>query len=62
MRKFDKMGGIVEEMVVADEMRSPSVQMRILPDGSAHLVSSHEQVLGGSTGQSYLGCRFPARR
>ncbi len=34
--------------------------MRILPDGSTHLVSSHEQVLGGSTGQSYLGCRFPA--
>lgn len=60
MRKFDKMGGIVEELVVADEVRSPSVQMRILPDGSARLVSSHEQVLGGSTGQSYLGCRFPA--
>ncbi len=60
MAKFDKMGGIVEELVVADEVRSPSVQMRILPDGSARLVSSHEQVLGGSTGQSYLGCRFPA--
>ncbi|NNF40508.1 MAG: carboxylate-amine ligase [Woeseiaceae bacterium] len=60
MGKFDKMGGIVEELVVAAETRSPSVQMRILPDGSTHLVSSHEQVLGGSTGQSYLGCRFPA--
>jgi hypothetical protein len=23
-------------------------------------VSSHEQILGGATGQSYLGCRFPA--
>lgn len=60
MGKFDKMGGIVEELIVAAEIRSPSVQMRILPDGSARLVSSHEQVLGGSTGQSYLGCRFPA--
>jgi len=60
MAKFDTMGGIVEELVVATETRSPSVQMRILPDGSARLVSSHEQVLGGSTGQSYLGCRFPA--
>ncbi len=60
MAKFDRMGGIVEELVVADEVRSPSVQMRILPDGSSCLVSSHEQVLGGSTGQSYLGCRFPA--
>ncbi|MGB5334991.1 MAG: peptide ligase PGM1-related protein, partial [Woeseiaceae bacterium] len=60
MAKFDKMGGIVEELVVAAETRSPSVQMRILPDGGARIVSSHEQVLGGSTGQSYLGCRFPA--
>jgi hypothetical protein len=61
LRKFDTMSGIVEELVVAAEIRSPSVQMRILPDGQSQLVSSHEQVLGGSTGQSYLGCRFPAR-
>lgn len=60
LRKFGSKGGIVEEMVAAKETRSPSVQMRILPDGSAHLVSSHEQVLGGATGQAYLGCRFPA--
>ena len=55
------MGGIVEEMIEADEVRSPSVQMRIHPDGTAALVSSHEQVLGGKTGQVYLGCRFPSR-
>lgn len=60
MRKFAAMGGIVEELVEAGETHSPSVQMRILPDGKSVLVSSHEQVLGGSTGQSYLGCRFPA--
>ena len=60
LRKFAEMGGIVEEMIVAETLRSPSVQMRILPDGKARLVSSHEQVLGGSTGQAYLGCRFPA--
>ena len=54
------MGGIVEEMIDAAEVRSPSVQMRICPDGSAVLISSHEQVLGGKTGQVYLGCRFPA--
>jgi hypothetical protein len=35
--------------------------MRINPDGSSAVVSSHEQVLGGSTGQAYIGCRFPAR-
>jgi hypothetical protein len=60
LRKFSTMGGIVEEFVVADEIRSPSVQMRITPDGNPVPVSSHEQVLGGATGQSYLGCRFPA--
>jgi hypothetical protein len=60
LRKYDQMGGIVEEMIDAEEVRSPSVQMRIYPDGSAVLVSSHEQVLGGKTGQVYLGCRFPA--
>ena len=61
LRKFAQMGGIVEEMIDAYEVRSPSVQMRIHPDGKAVLVSSHEQVLGGKTGQVYLGCRFPAR-
>jgi hypothetical protein len=60
LRKFCAMGGIVEEMIDAEEIRSPSVQMRIFPDGRSALVSSHEQVLGGATGQAYLGCRFPA--
>lgn len=60
MRKFEQMSGIVEEFMVATESRSPSVQMRISPDGDSTIVSSHEQVLGGSTGQVYLGCRFPA--
>lgn len=60
MRKFESMGGIVEEMLVGKEVRSPSVQMRIMPGGETRLVSSHEQVLGGATGHAYLGCRFPA--
>ena len=60
LRKFATMGGIVEEFIAADEVRSPSVQMRVTPDGRALAISSHEQVLGGATGQSYLGCRFPA--
>ena len=60
LRKYEQMGGIVEEMIDAEEVRSPSVQMRIYPGGKAVLVSSHEQVLGGNTGQVYLGCRFPA--
>ena len=60
LRKFDAMGGVVEAFVLGDEIRSPSVQMRISPGGIPELVSSHEQVLGGATGQSYLGCSFPA--
>ncbi len=60
LRKFQAMGGIVEELVSGHDIRSPSVQMRISPAGAPELVSSHEQVLGGATGQSYLGCRFPA--
>lgn len=58
--KFSNTGGVVEEMIDAGEVRSPSVQMRIYPGGRSALVSSHEQVLGGATGQAYLGCRFPA--
>jgi len=60
LRKFEDMGGIVEAFVALTEVRSPSVQMRISPLGELKHVSSHEQVLGGATGQSYLGCRFPA--
>jgi hypothetical protein len=60
LRNLGEMGGIVEEWVVADEVESPSVQLRIHPDGGLEVVSTHDQVLGGSTGQVYLGCRFPA--
>tara|TARA_R110002096_G_scaffold6206_13_gene28636 strand:- start:1891 stop:3432 length:1542 start_codon:yes stop_codon:yes gene_type:complete len=60
LEKFAALGGIVEELIAAKETRSPSVQMRVLPNGDTRLVSSHEQILGGSTGQAYLGCRFPA--
>ena len=41
-------------------MRSPSVQLRVTPTGDVELLSTHDQVLGGPSGQSYLGCRFPA--
>jgi hypothetical protein len=34
--------------------------MRIAPDGSIELLSTHDQVLGGPDEQVYLGCRFPA--
>ncbi|GGI46071.1 hypothetical protein BCL57_001420 [Agromyces flavus] len=53
-------GGIVEERIVGEEIVSPSVQLRVLPDGTVELLSTHDQLLGGASGQSYLGCVFPA--
>ena len=60
LAKLQERGGIVEERVVGDELRSPSVQMRVTPLGEVEVLSTHDQVLGGPSGQSYLGCRFPA--
>ncbi len=59
-RKFAEMGGIVEESLDYPESASPSVQMRIDPHGEVVLVSTHDQILGGPSGQVYEGCRFPA--
>jgi hypothetical protein len=58
--EFARMGGIVEAFIDGVEKRSPSVQCRIDPLGATQLISTHDQVLGGSTGQIYLGCTFPA--
>ncbi len=58
--KFEQGGGIVEERITGEELLSPSVQLRALPDGSVELLSTHDQLLGGQSGQSYLGCTFPA--
>ena len=44
------------------EIRSPSVQLRVTPLGQVELLSTHDQMLGGPSGQSYLGCVFPADR
>jgi hypothetical protein len=57
---FEKHGGIVEERITGRKLTSPSVQMRGLPDGTVELLSTHDQLLGGASGQKYLGCVFPA--
>jgi len=57
---FASGGGIVEERIVGPDLRSPSVQLRVLPGGEVELLSTHDQLLGGPSGQSYLGCIFPA--
>jgi hypothetical protein len=58
--RLDSDGGIVEERIVGEEFLSPSAQLRVLPDGRVELLSTHDQLLGGASGQSYLGCVFPA--
>ena len=60
MAKLAERGGIVEERITGIAVRSPSVQLRVTPAGQVELLSTHDQVLGGPSGQSYLGCRFPA--
>jgi hypothetical protein len=59
-KKLVEYGGVVEERIVGEEFRSPSVQLRVTPLGELELLSTHDQLLGGPSGQSYLGCVFPA--
>jgi hypothetical protein len=59
-RDSRSLGRVVEERIVGVELLSPSVQLRVLPDRSVELLSTHDQLLGGKSGQSYLGCIFPA--
>ena len=58
--KFSEMGGIVEGFIDSERKESPSVQCRIDPRGTVEVLSSHDQVLGGTHGQVFKGCRFPA--
>jgi PGM1 C-terminal domain len=58
--KFARMGGIVEEFVEAKEKHSPSSQHRISPHEESTAISTHDQILGGPSGQVFLGCSFPA--
>src|SRR5262249_53922094 len=60
MQKLEERNAVVEERIKGEEFRSPSVQLRITPLGAVELLSTHDQLLGGPSGQSYLGCVFPA--
>lgn len=53
-------GGIVETMIRGEQLPSPSVQMRITPLGKVEVLSTHDQILGGESGQVFMGSRFPA--
>jgi hypothetical protein len=58
--KLEERGGVIEERIQGKDFRSPSVQLRATPLGDVELLSTHDQLLGGKSGQSYLGCVFPA--
>jgi hypothetical protein len=60
IKKLQERQGVVEERIMGEEFRSPSVQLRVTPLGKVELLSTHDQLLGGPSGQSYLGCVFPA--
>jgi hypothetical protein len=53
-------GGVVEERITGSRFTSPSAQVDLRPGGEVIVLATHEQVLGGESGQVYLGCRFPA--
>lgn len=52
--------GIVEAWVEGAGHHSPSAQFRVNPLGEIESVSTHDQVLGGPSGQTFLGSTFPA--
>jgi len=54
-------GALVEAWLEGgDALTSPSVQGLIHPGGAVEVISTHEQILGGPSGQTYIGCAFPA--
>lgn len=60
MYKFQSMGGIVEAFVEGEIKTSPSVQCRINPLGDCKVISTHDQEVGGESGQVFMGAYFPA--
>ncbi len=58
--KLGTMGGIVEAWIEGRDKRSPSVQCRIDPLAQVDMISTHDQILGGPSGQVFKGSTFPA--
>ena len=59
-QKFGEMQGVVEAFVEGAVKVSPSAQCRVNAIGEPQVISTHDQVLGGPSGQVFLGCTFPA--
>jgi hypothetical protein len=58
--KLEQGGGIIEEWITGEGVRSPSVQLRVTPVGRLEIISTHDQILGGPSGQIFQACTFPA--
>lgn len=58
--QFRAMGGVCEAWIEGQGKRSPSVQLRINPAHQVQAISTHDQVLGGPSGQIFQGATFPA--
>jgi hypothetical protein len=58
--KYAEMQGVVEAFVEGEVKASPSVQCRVNALGEPQVISTHDQVLGGPSGQTFMGCTFPA--
>ena len=58
--RIPELGAIVEAFIEGEIKRSPSVQGYIRPSGEVEIISTHDQILGGTEGQVYEGCYFPA--
>ena len=59
-QKYLEMGGVVEQFIEGKNKMSPSSQCRVNALGKAVAISTHDQVLGGASGQVFMGCTFPA--
>lgn len=58
--KLGEQQGVVETWIEGEGKRSPSAQLRVNALGELEAISTHDQVLGGVTGQKFLGSAFPA--
>ncbi len=57
---LEREGAVVEVFLEGDEVRSPSVQLRLDPFGQPEIISTHEQLMGGPHGLTFLGSTMPA--
>jgi len=61
-KQYERLQGIVEAFIEGENKASPSVQARVNAIQKPQVISTHDQIMGGPTGQAFMGCSFPAKR